>query len=129
MLIIASKIIFCLVLVAIIAGVLGYLIGKAKYKIKEKVYDSNSGHRKPGNVYNKPFILGQPRPSGKDDLKMIDGVTHEMEDKLNGLGIFHFEQIAKWSPKNVEWVSDYFSIENRVNEESWIPQAKELMKK
>lgn len=129
MLLIASKIIVCLVIVAIISGALGYLIAKAKYKTKEKNYEINPILRKPGNIYNKPFILGQPRPTGKDDLKFIEGIDIEMENKLNTLGIFHFEQIAKWSDKNVEWVSEYFSIENRIDEENWISQAKEAMKR
>lgn len=129
MLLIASKIILCLVIVAIISGALGYLIAKVKYKTKETSYEINPILRKPGNIYNKPFILGQPRPTGKEDLKMIEGIDFEMENKLNTLGIFHIEQIAKWSDKNVEWVSDYFSVENRINEENWVSQAKELMKR
>lgn len=129
MLIIASKILFCLVAVAIISGILGYLIAKVKYQTKEKSYEINPVLRKPGNIYNKPFILGQPRLSGKDDLKMIEGIDLDMENKLNTLGIFHFEQISKWSDKNVEWISEYFTIENKVKEENWISQASELMKK
>ena len=129
MLLIASKIIFCLIAVSIISGILGYLIAKAKYKVKVKSYEINPIMKKSGNIYNKPFILGQARPSGKDDLKMIEGIDFEMENKLNVLGIYHIEQIAKWSDKNIEWVSEYFSIENRITEENWISQAKDLMKK
>ena len=129
MLIIASKIIFCLVIVAIISGVLGYLIAKARYKTKEKSYEINPILRKPGNVYNKPFILGQPRPAGKDNLKLIEGIDGDMENKLYNLGIFHYEQISKWSEKNIEWISEYFTLEDKVKEENWIEQAKELMKK
>ncbi len=129
MLIIASKIVLCLLIVAIISGILGYLIAKARYQTKEKSYEINPILRKPGNIYNKPFILGQPRPSGKDNLKQIEGIDADMENKLNTLGIFHYEQISKWSEKNIEWISEYFSLEDKVKEENWISQAKELMKK
>ena len=129
MLIIASKIILCLVLVAIIAGTLGYLIAKAKYRKKDNRYEINPILRKPGNIYNKPFILGSPRPSGKDDLTAIEGIDHVLENKLNKIGIFHIEQISKWSAKNVEWVSEYFSLDERIEEENWVSQAKDLLKK
>lgn len=129
MLIIASKIIFWLLAVAIIAMYIGFLIGKLKYKKRQVSYEINPILRKPGNIYNKPFILGNPRPTGKDDLKAIEGIDHQMENKLNALGIFHIEQIAKWSEKNIEWIEEYFSIDNRVSEEQWVEKAKEIIKR
>lgn len=131
MLEIASKIIVCLVLVSIISAILGYLVAKAKYQKKEIKYDNNVAplNKKTGNIYNKPLILGQPRPTGKDDLKEIEGIDSEMEIKLNTLGIFHFEQIAKWNNKNVEWVSEYFEIETRIADENWVSQAKDFTRR
>jgi hypothetical protein len=129
MLIIASKIVFWLIAVAIIAMYIGFLIGKLKYKKRQVSYEINPILRKPGNIYNKPFILGNPRPTGKDDLKEIEGIDHQMENKLNTLGIFHIEQIAKWSEKNIDWIEEYFSIENRVTEEQWVEKAKEIIKR
>jgi hypothetical protein len=129
MLIIASKIVFWLIAVAIIAMYIGFLIGKLKYKKRQVSYEINPILRKPGNIYNKPFTLGNPRPTGKDDLKEIEGIDHQMENKLNTLGIFHIEQIAKWSEKNIDWIEEYFSIENRVTEEQWVEKAKEIIKR
>lgn len=133
MLVIASKIVVCLVLVSIISFLLGYLIAKAKYKSADIVkYDTSSKpmSRKTGNIYNKPLIYSQPRPTGKDDLKLIEGIDGKMEKDLNILGVYHFEQIAKWSDKNVEWISEYFSLEeDRIKHEKWVSQAKEVIKR
>jgi len=129
MLIIASKIVFWLLAVSIISMYIGFLLGKVRYKKRAVSYEINPILRKPGNVYNKPFILGNPRPTGKDDLKEIEGIDHVMENKLNALGVFHIEQIAKWSEKNIDWIEEYFSIENRVIEENWVEQAKAIIKR
>lgn len=129
MLIIASKIVFWLLAVSIISMYMGFLIGKLRYKKRQVSYEINPILRKPGNVYNKPFILGSPRPTGKDDLTQVEGIDASMESKLNALGIFHIEQISKWSEKNIDWIEEYFSIDNRVIEEKWVEQSKVLMKK
>ena len=129
MMIIASKIVFWLLAVSIISMYMGFLIGKLRYKKRQVSYEINPILRKPGNVYNKPFILGSPRATGKDDLKRIEGIDDSMENKLNALGMFHVEQISKWSDKNVDWIEEYFSIDNKVIEEKWVEQAKVIMKK
>lgn len=82
-----------------------------------------------GNIYNKPIILSKPRPTGEDDLKEIEGIDFKTEEELNHLGIFHYDQIAKWSDKNCEWISEYLCLENRIQEEKWVEQAKVLNKK
>lgn len=131
MLLVASKIVGCLIIVSIISFIIGYLVAKAKYKSRDLKYDSytNIGKKTTGNVYNKPLILGQPRPTGKDDLKEIEGIDSQTEKDLNNLGIFHFEQIAKWNNKNEEWVAEYFSYETRIQDEKWVDQAKAIVKK
>jgi len=129
MLLVASKIVFCLIIVSIISGIIGYLIAKVKYQQKTIKSDINPILRKPGNIYNKPFILGQPRPAGKDDLKLIQGIDSDLENKLNTLGIFHIEQISKWNQKNIEWIDEYFSLDNKVSEERWVEQANDMIKR
>lgn len=78
-------------------------------------------------------IPGQ-RPSGSvaarddkpDDLKLIKGVGRQNEDRLQALGIWHFEQIAAWTPRNVEWVGSYLAFPGRIEREDWVGQAKTL---
>ncbi len=64
-----------------------------------------------------------------DDLKTISGVGPKLEKTLNGLGIFHFEQIAGWSAKDVTEVDDLLSFKGRIERDHWIAQAKKLAKK
>lgn len=62
----------------------------------------------------------------EDDLKRIKGVGPVNEKALNGLGIFKFSQIAKWTPANIDWVEDSLSFPGRVEREDWIAQAQKL---
>lgn len=123
---IASKIVGCLAIAALIGFFIGYLLGRAFNKNKCNSYHINPIFTKQGNIYNKPFILGNPRPCGKDDLKQIDGITLQIENRLNTMGIFHFDQISKWTNNNCEWVEGYLGIENVILEGHWVEQAKKL---
>lgn len=126
MLEIASKIVLCLSIAAIIGFFIGYIIGRATKKGNGNNYQINPVFTKQGNTYNKPFILGQPRPCGKDDLKAINGVDNKIENQLNNMGIFHYDQISKWTQNNCEWVEEYLSLEGQICENHWIEQAKDL---
>ncbi len=126
---VAFQIIFCLAIAAIIGFFIGLLVGKS--------FDTNSsiifgGTQAPygavqGNIYNKPLIRSSPRPAGKDNLKEITAIDIALEKKLNELGIYHFDQISKWSPKNCNWVEEFFVLEdNQIKENNWIEEAKKL---
>jgi len=62
-----------------------------------------------------------------DDLKVISGIGPKLEQTLNGLGIFHFEQIAGWSAKDVNEMDDLLSFKGRIERDDWITQAKKMM--
>lgn len=128
---IASQIVFCLVIAAFIGFLIGFLIGRAFGGERRPVYNSVTSHggAAAGNIYNKPLIRSSPRPTGKDNLQKIEGINRELEGKLNELGIFHYDQIAKWSAKNCHWIEEYFTLEdNQIKEEDWIEQAKKITK-
>lgn len=74
----------------------------------------------------KPKTLKKARATGADDLKTIKGIGKVLEDKLHGLGVFHFDQIAAWTDEEVNWVNDHLSFKGRIQREEWIPQAKRL---
>ncbi len=74
----------------------------------------------------KPQGLSAPRAGGKDDLKRISGVGPKLEEKLNGLGIFHFDQIAEWDSQTIDWVDDHLSFKGRIARDKWVDQAKTL---
>lgn len=68
-------------------------------------------------------------PAGaKDDLKLISGVGPVLERKLNELGITKFEQIAKFTKKQIAEVDDRLSFKGRIERDDWKAQAKALAK-
>jgi predicted flap endonuclease-1-like 5' DNA nuclease len=80
--------------------------------------------RHPGE---RPPGLLAARSGRADDLKWIKGIGPLNESRLNALGIWHFEQIATWSPDNVRWIGSYLAFHGRIDREHWIDQAKALM--
>jgi hypothetical protein len=126
---IASQIVLCLAIAAVIGFFIGLLIGKSFGTSSSAIYSGSKASygAVQGNIYNKPLIRSSPRPVGKDDLKEIENIDIELEAKLNELGIYHFDQIAKWSPKNCHWVEEFFVLEdNQIRENNWIEEAKNL---
>ena len=79
-----------------------------------------------GHESGKPEAMNAPRPEGKDDLKKIKGIGPKLEDTLNGLGIYHFDQIAKWKRAEIDWVDNYLSFKGRIDRDDWISQSKKL---
>jgi NADH-quinone oxidoreductase subunit E len=71
-----------------------------------------------------PALAG---PEGDpDDLQQISGIGPGLERTLHGLGIFHFRQIAAFTPENVAWVNQRLRFRGRIEREDWIGQAKRL---
>lgn len=71
----------------------------------------------------QPTALAKARDGGADDLKRIKGIGKVLEAKLNGLGIWHFDQIAAWGEGEVNWVNSHLSFSGRIQREEWIKQA------
>jgi small subunit ribosomal protein S2 len=59
-----------------------------------------------------------------DDLKKLPGISPPIEKKLNDLGIFHFTQIAAFSPTAAHNIGEEVGLPGRVD--GWIAKAKEL---
>jgi aquaporin Z len=76
---------------------------------------------------SKPEGLSAPRGGAADDLKKINGVGPAMEKLLNGLGYFHYDQIAAWTSSEVAWVDENLEgFKGRATRDNWIAQAKTL---
>lgn len=67
-------------------------------------------------------------PSEIDDLKEINGVGPKLEEKLNSIGIYRFEQIANWTEENVAEFDELLSFKGRIERDEWIKKAGELHK-
>lgn len=71
----------------------------------------------------RPPQLEKPFMEKADDLTLIGGIGPKIQELLHDLGIFHFEQIAAWTPENVAWVDEYLSFSGRIIREGWVEQA------
>lgn len=74
----------------------------------------------------KPPVLASPRDGAPDDLTLIEGVSALQQSTLYSIGVFHFDQIAAWTPEHVAWVDHYLRLRGRIGEEDWVDQAAAL---
>lgn len=143
MLEIASQMILCLLLAALLGFIIGYLFCKATCKDdlgceREESHDSVSESHgiasksdesdtdvaiDPGEA---PERLEGPRNGQKDNLTRIKGIGVKIEETLNNEGIYHFDQIANWTEENIKWVDANVAFPGRVKREKWVEQAKLL---
>jgi len=92
-----------------------------------------TGHASPASSGEKglpgkrPEALAEPRAAGADDLKKIKGIGPKSEEKLNALGVYHFDQIADWSLDNARWIGAALASPGRIERGKWIQQARELV--
>ena len=49
-----------------------------------------------------------------------------LEERLNELGVYHFDQVASWSKKQQSWMDERMSFPGRIGREEWVTQAAEL---
>lgn len=74
----------------------------------------------------KPPVLSAARNGAPDDFTLIDNVSALQQSTLNAIGVFHFDQIAAWTPEHVAWIDRYFRLRGRIAQEEWVEQASEL---
>ena len=141
---IASLIVANLVVAAIIGFIAGYLVAKPRNAIIDSIENPNAVNgndnksdtkmkpainpvfRKNAQVDYKPLVLSSPRLIGKDNLQKIKGIDSKIEINLNNLGIYHFDQISKWSSKNCDWIEEFLHFPGCAKNNQWIEQAKIL---
>lgn len=72
-----------------------------------------------------PPVLYDIAPPNPDDLKKIKGIGPKLEDMLNAMGIYTFEQIAGFSPENLAWVDgNLTTFKGRPLRDDWVAQAR-----
>lgn len=76
-----------------------------------------------------PLLLASPRDGKKDDLTLIWGVAEKLEERMNKMGIWHFDQIAAWTDKHVAWFEhEVEGFKGRLERDKWIEQCGKLAK-
>lgn len=71
-------------------------------------------------------LLSEARGGQPDDLKKISGVGPKLEGLLHQNGVFHYDQIAAWTPEEVAYMDDQLSFKGRIDRDNWIEQAATL---
>ncbi|MBN8995819.1 MAG: hypothetical protein J0H94_11385 [Rhizobiales bacterium] len=71
----------------------------------------------------RPMGLSQPRNGVSDNLQRIRGIGRRNEQLLHSLGIYHFGQIAAWTPAEARWVAAFLSFPERIERDDWVGQA------
>lgn len=71
-------------------------------------------------------LLTEARGGQPDDLKRISGVGPKLEGLLHKNGVFHFDQIAAWTPEEIAYMDDQLSFKGRIERDGWIDQAKQF---
>ncbi len=133
MLAIALKIIICLILAALLGFIIGYILGKNSCKNEDCTettthdYEAVEATLAPEAVSEQePPLLSAPRNGIKDNLTRIKGIGVKIDETLNAIGIYHFDQIANWNSEHVAWVDKNIAFPGRVEREQWVEQAKKL---
>ena len=71
--------------------------------------------------------LGTASEEDSDDLKNIKGIGPFLEQKLNALGIYTYEQISNMTPELEDQVNEAIEFfPGRIKRDNWVKQAKEL---
>jgi len=71
-------------------------------------------------------LLSAPRGGKKDNLTRIKGIGVKIDAALNGIGIYHFDQIAAWTEDNMAWADKALTFPGRAKRDDWVGQAKLL---
>lgn len=69
--------------------------------------------------------LSAPRGGVADDLKEIEGIGPAIEKLINGLGFYHFDQLAAWTDEDVAKVdAELRTFKGRIERDKWVAQAR-----
>jgi len=73
--------------------------------------------------------FGTAYETDKDDLKRISGIGPSLEKKLNNIGIFTYQQISKFTHKDMADITELITFfPGRIERDNWVLQAKSLVK-
>lgn len=98
-----------------------------KSRAKAKIAKSSVSEALTGIAPKQPRLLKTARKSGADDLGQIKGIGPKLQALLNAAGIFHFDQISKWTAENVAWADTHFpGFKGCASRDAWPEQAEAL---
>ncbi|MBX2850058.1 MAG: 50S ribosomal protein L21 [Acidiferrobacterales bacterium] len=69
-----------------------------------------------------------PKKDEADDLTRISGVGPVIVGKLEALGITTFQQVADFTPEDIERIDGELNFKGRIDRDEWVKQATEFLK-
>lgn len=92
-------------------------------RLKARVREAELELKSSGNSRPPAWLMVQPY-GPRDDLQRLQGVDPILERSLNRLGIYHFHQIARFEPSDVEWLVEHIDgVPEQTIRDSWVPDA------
>jgi len=71
---------------------------------------------------------GFKKPKGQpDDLKLIKGISADLEAQLKKLNVLRFDQIAAFSDEDIANLDEALSLNGRLENDDWIGQCRVLI--
>ena len=99
----------------------GTATAKPKAEPKPKAAKPKAEKAKPVGLVR----LKAPRKGKADDLKEIEGIGPALEKLVNGMGFYHFDQIAAWTEADVALVDgEMKTFKGRITRDKWVEQAR-----
>lgn len=69
--------------------------------------------------------FGTADSTNKDDLTKIEGIGPYIEEKLNEIGIYNYDQISKFTFEDIRILTDLIDFfPGRIERDNWVGQAK-----
>lgn len=99
---------------------------KEEKAAKEEKHAAKKSDAEGGRVDEVLGVVYDSAPSEVDDLKLISGVGPKLEEKLNSVGIYKFDQIANWTEANIAEFDELLSFKGRIERDEWVAKAREL---
>ena len=76
----------------------------------------------------KEVFKGFTKPKGEpDDLKLIAGITPELEKKLKKFGLIKFDQIANLSDDDIIKLDEALQLDGQIENDDWATKAVALL--
>jgi len=102
------------------------LVSSSPQKIAERTRTSYVSYNK-----SKPKLnfdsFGYADKYNKDNLTLIKGVGPYIEQKLNEIGIYNYDQISKFQESDIRIVTDLIDFfPGRIERDDWVGQSKAL---
>ncbi len=84
-----------------------------------------------GVAVEKPKLnfdsFGKANASDKDDLKKISGIGPFIEEKLNSIGIYTFDQISRFTNEDIQTVTQLIQFfPGRIERDDWKGQSEKF---